>query len=49
MPSWNKENLGLIWEASRQGTAQDIISEMSNLGSNNRVRPCVRLGLGGWL
>ncbi len=35
MPSYNKEALGLLWEASRQGTAQDIVSEMSNLGSNN--------------
>jgi hypothetical protein len=31
----NKENLGLLYEATLQGTAQDIISEASNLGSNN--------------
>jgi len=35
MPSYNKEAFGLLWEASRQGTAQDIVSEYSNLGSNN--------------
>ena len=31
----NKENLALLHEAALQGTAQDIISEASNLGSNN--------------
>jgi hypothetical protein len=31
----NKERVGLLFEAAIQGTAQDIISEASNLGSNN--------------
>ena len=31
----DKERAGLLFEASIQGTAQDIISEASNLGSNN--------------
>lgn len=33
--SLNKEKFGLLYEAALQGTANDIISEASNLGSNN--------------
>ena len=33
--STDKQKLGLLYEATLQGTANDIISEASNLGSNN--------------
>lgn len=35
MPSFDKRALGLIKESSFQGTAQDIVSTYSNLGSSN--------------
>jgi hypothetical protein len=32
---YDKEALGLLWEAAKQGTANQIVSDYSNLGSNN--------------
>lgn len=32
---YDKESLGLLWEAAKQGTANQIVSDYSNLGSNS--------------